>query len=272
MPGEMVDSFRSLLSVQQGVVLITGPTGSGKTTTLYAALQELDTAHTNVMTIEDPIEYQLPEIGQIQVKPKIGLTFAHGLRHILRQDPDVILVGETRDLETAEVLIRSSLTGHLVFTTLHTNDAASAVVRLADMGVEPYLLSASLCASLAQRLVRTLCPKCRQPAVLSDHDRKLLGPYASRLEGASLWEPGGCDDCLNGYRGRTGVYELMMVTRELRDAVRSHADVSTLHRMACESGMRCLFDAGIDAVRAGQTSVSEVLRSVGLPEQGGPAA
>jgi len=146
-----------------GVVLVTGPTGSGKTTTLYAALREVDTQRLNVMTIEDPIEYQIPNIGQIQVKPKIGLTFATGLRHILRQDPDVILVGETRDLETAEILVRASLTGHLVFSTLHTNDAVGAVARLADMGVEPYLLASAFQAALAQRLVRCLCPACAKP-------------------------------------------------------------------------------------------------------------
>ena len=173
-PGLLSD-FRRLLREPHGVILVTGPTGSGKTTTLYAALRELDTAHLNVMTIEDPIEYQLEGIGQIQTHPQIGLTFASGLRHILRQDPDVILVGETRDIETAEIAIQASLTGHLVFTTLHTNDAPGAVVRLTDMGIPPYLLASSVRAVLAQRLVRRLCPHCRRRVALGTEEAARLG-------------------------------------------------------------------------------------------------
>jgi general secretion pathway protein E len=263
MPNDILASFRKLLGGQQGVILITGPTGSGKTTTLYAALQELDTEHTNVLTVEDPIEYQLPHIGQIQVKPKIGLTFAHGLRHILRQDPDVILVGETRDLETAEIMIRASLTGHLVFTTLHTNDAVSAVVRLADMGIEPYLLSASLRGALAQRLVRKLCPACRRPGRLTDEERGALGSLANQLDAASIWEAEGCDACLGGYRGRTGLYELMVVTEDVRAAIRGGMALDAVREMAAGAGMKSLLQSGVDAVARGQTSVTEVLRAVG---------
>jgi type II secretory ATPase GspE/PulE/Tfp pilus assembly ATPase PilB-like protein len=164
MSDEVLSGFRSLLAMPHGMIVVSGPTGSGKTTTLYASLRELDSAHRNILTIEDPVEYQLPDIGQIQVKPKIGLTFAAGLRHMLRQDPDIVLVGETRDIETAEIAVRASLTGHLVFTTLHTNDAAGSVLRMVDMGVEPYLLASCLRGVLAQRLVRRLCPACRREA------------------------------------------------------------------------------------------------------------
>ena len=175
MSAGMLEEFRGILRAPHGIVLVTGPTGSGKTTTLYAALRELDTAHLNVLTIEDPIEYQLPDIGQMQVHPKIGLTFARGLRHVLRQDPDVVLVGETRDLETAEIVVRASLTGHLVFTTLHTNDATGAVTRLVDMGIAPYLLASAARAVLAQRLVRRLCPKCRRETALTAEEAAWLG-------------------------------------------------------------------------------------------------
>lgn len=264
MPTNILTQFQDLLNTQQGIVLITGPTGSGKTTTLYAALQELNTDHINVLTVEDPIEYQLPNIGQIQVKPKIGLTFAHGLRHILRQDPDVILVGETRDLDTAEIVIRASLTGHLVFTTLHTNDAAAAVVRLKDMGIEPYLLAASLRGCLAQRLIRRLCPECKNPVPLTDEEQRLLGTRATSLEGLTLYQSKGCAACLGGYKGRTGLYELMVVNDEIQSAVRSGADTHVLTELARQGGMRTLLDAGLDAVASGVTSVSEVLRCVGL--------
>ena len=191
MESKTLERFRRVLREPHGVVLVTGPTGSGKTTMLYAALRELDTQRLNVMTIEDPIEYQLPNIGQIQVKPKIGLTFAAGLRHILRQDPDVILVGETRDLETAEILVRASLTGHLVFSTLHTNDAVGAVIRLADMGIEPYLLASAFQAALAQRLVRCLCPACRELVPLESEERAVLGPWAGQLA-QGVWRARGC--------------------------------------------------------------------------------
>ena len=218
------------------MILVTGPTGSGKTTTLYAALRELDTQHINVLTIEDPIEYQLPSVGQMQVKPKIGLTFAQGLRHILRQDPDVILVGETRDLETAEIVIRAALTGHLVFTTLHTNDATSAPLRLTDMGIPPYLLSSAIRASLAQRLVRSLCPSCKIPYTATVDDLSAFGPAGRRLSGARLWKAKGCPDCLGGYKGRTGLFELMTMNAELQDAIRGGLSAQEFRRRVGESG------------------------------------
>jgi general secretion pathway protein E len=240
-----------------------GAAGSGKTTTLYAALGELDTAHLNVLTIEDPIEYQLPNIGQIQVHPKIGLTFARGLRHILRQDPDVVLVGETRDLETAEIVVRASLTGHLVFTTLHTNDAPGAVTRLVDMGIPPYLLAAAGRAVLAQRLVRRLCPACRREAALTGRDADWLGQ--PELAGRPAWtaSPDGCPECLGGYKGRTGIHELLAVTPAVSEAIRSAVPSAELRRLAAADGFRDMLADGADKVLAGVTSVAEVLRSAG---------
>jgi len=260
-----LDRFRCVLREPHGVILVTGPTGSGKTTTLYAALREVDTQRLNVMTIEDPIEYQLPNIGQIQVKPKIGLTFAAGLRHILRQDPDVILVGETRDLETAEILVRASLTGHLVFSTLHTNDAVGAVMRLADMGVEPYLLASAFQAALAQRLVRCLCPDCRELSPLTAEERALLGPWAARL-GQGVWHAHGCAHCLEGYRGRTGICEFMAADTALLNAIRAGADLNQLQQLARAGGMRTLWEDGLEKVQHGVTSLTELLRAVGHPD------
>lgn len=260
-----LDRFRRVLRAPHGVILVTGPTGSGKTTTLYAALREVDTQRLNVLTIEDPIEYQLPNIGQIQVKPKIGLTFAVGLRHILRQDPDVMLVGETRDLETAEILVRASLTGHLVFSTLHTNDAVGAVMRLADMGIEPYLLAAAFQAALAQRLVRCLCPDCREPAALTAEERTQLGPWSAQLAGG-VWHARGCANCLEGYRGRTGIYEFMTADVALLTAIRTGADLGQLQQLARTAGMRTLWEDGLAKVRQGITTPAELLRAVGHPD------
>ena len=263
MPAQELAGFRAVIREPHGVILVTGPTGSGKTTTLYAALRELDTAHSNVLTIEDPIEYQLPHIGQMQVKPKIGLTFAQGLRHILRQDPDVILVGEMRDLETAEIAIRASLTGHLVFSTLHTNDATSAVVRMVDIGIPPYLLASALQASLAQRLVRVLCPACRRQAALSAEDKAALGPAASRLAGRPLWQARGCAQCLGGYRGRQGLFEFMLADPAIQEAIRTSTGTQEIRRMAVAGGMKTLLDDAVDKVLAGTTTVAEILRAVG---------
>jgi general secretion pathway protein E len=259
----MLDLFRGILREPHGIVLVTGPTGSGKTTTLYAALRELDTAHLNVLTIEDPIEYQLPNIGQMQVHPKIGLTFARGLRHILRQDPDVVLVGETRDLETAEICVRASLTSHLVFTTLHTNDAVGAVTRMVDMGIPAYLLASATRAVLAQRLVRRLCPGCRQEVALSAADAALLGQPG--LAGRVAWEaaPAGCAECLGGYKGRTGIHELLAVSPAIGEAVRTGVPPAELRRFAVEAGFRDMLDDGVDKILAGITSAAEVLRSAG---------
>jgi general secretion pathway protein E len=261
MDAALLDDFRSLLKAPNGIIVVSGPTGSGKTTTLYAALGEIDSAHRNVLTIEDPVEYRLPNIGQIQVKPKIGLTFANGLRHILRQDPDVILVGETRDAETAEIAVRASLTGHLVFTTLHTNDAPSAVMRLVDMGVQPYLLASCLRGVLGQRLVRTLCDHCKE---LVDFDTAADGldlpaGWVDKAGGAELFTPVGCENCLDGYSGRTGIFELMVCTPELQAAIRNGCQSGDdLREAAVAAGMHQLADDALERVLEGVTALSEV--------------
>ena len=264
MPPAMLEQFRAVLREPHGIVFVTGPTGCGKTTTLYAALRELDTAHLNVLTIEDPIEYQLPNIGQIQVHPKIDLTFARGLRHVMRQDPDVILVGETRDLETAEIVVRASLTGHLVFTTLHTNDAPGAVTRMVDMGIPPYLLASTTRAVLAQRLVRCLCPACRRETGLPAAEAAALGQPA--LAGRRVWEaePAGCPDCLGGYKGRTGIHELLAVGLAIAEAIRTAAPPAEFRRLALAAGFREMLADGLDKILAGVTTAAEVLRAVGV--------
>jgi general secretion pathway protein E len=260
----MLLSLEELMQETHGVILVCGPTGSGKTTTLYAVLQRLNKERSNILTIEDPIEYQLPDIGQIQVKPKIGLTFAAGLRHILRQDPDTILVGEIRDLETAEIAIRASLTGHLVFSTLHTNDAPEAVIRLSDMGIEPYLVAASLRAVLAQRLVRRLCPACREQAPETEALRLAPEPVRLAIGKQAVWRARGCPACLEGYRGRTGLFELMLVNAPLAEAVRTAAhDSRALAELAKRNGMTTLLDDGLAKLAQGVTSLSEILRAIG---------
>lgn len=263
MPASVEQEIRRVLAEPHGVVLVTGPTGSGKTTTLYAALQGLDTGRLNIMTIEDPIEYQIPGIAQIQVKPKIGLTFAQGLRHILRQDPDVILVGEIRDAETAEIAIRASLTGHLVFSTLHTNDALSAVVRLVDMGVPAYLLTEALRGVLAQRLVRRLCPSCRRISIPTDPELAAMGPRAERLRGQPIWRPLGCANCLAGYRDRTGLYEWFRFGEGWEEALRAGASGDQLRRRVQTSQSATLLDDGFGKILRGETSIEELLRVVG---------
>ena len=265
MPGPVDRSFNALLHEANGLVIVCGPTGSGKTTTLYAAIRQLDTRGRNVLTIEDPIEYQLPDIGQMQVKPKIGLTFARSLRHILRQDPDVVLVGETRDNETAEIAVRASLTGHLVFTTLHTNDAASALVRMMDMAVEPYLLASALRGVLAQRLVRRLCPSCRKPVPVTARQLSLLGAAGRRLEGVTVYNPVGCPACLGGYRGRIGIFELLVVDRRMEDLIRGGAtSARTLRDLPGGEGWRGMLEDGLDKVLAGETSLAEILYALGI--------
>ncbi len=264
MSHHVLSSLKNLSLESHGIIIVCGPTGSGKTTTLYAALQQLDKSRTNILTIEDPIEYQLPDIGQIQVKPKIGLTFAGGLRHILRQDPDTILVGEIRDLETAEIAIRASLTGHLVFSTLHTNDASGAVIRMIDIGVEPYLVAASLRAVMAQRLIRKLCYKCRQETTFSSMEPGFPEFVRTAIKNQTIWTAEGCSECLEGYHGRTGLFELMIVDQDMSEAIRSgHTDSRKLRELAISKGMITLLDDGIARVLDGQTSLSEVLRSIG---------
>jgi general secretion pathway protein E len=257
--GETCDAhMRELIHKPHGIILVTGPTGSGKTTTLYASLTELNDSSRNILTVEDPIEYQLEGIGQTQVNTKVDMTFARGLRAILRQDPDVVMVGEIRDLETAEIAVQASLTGHLVLSTLHTNTAVGAVTRLQDMGIEPFLLSSSLLGSLAQRLVRVLCDDCKTPYQASASELEMLGLPAN--ESCTLYHPNGCESCNNqGYRGRTGIYELVLVDDTLRQLIHDRAGELELNRHArtLTSGIR---EDGWRKVLGGHTSVEEVLR------------
>jgi general secretion pathway protein E len=245
-----------------GIILVTGPTGSGKTTTLYAALSEINSVDKNIITIEDPVEYQLPGIGQIQVNPKIDLTFAAGLRSILRQDPDVIMVGEIRDGETARIAIQAALTGHLVFSTLHTNDSFSAITRLLDMGIEPFLVSSSVIGILAQRLVRRLCPGCSVPTPAAESGLAELGLGYMLGENSRLRLPGpGCPACRqSGYRGRTLIQELLLLDDTVRGYVMKRADAATVREICVARGMTTVRDDGAAKVRAGITTVAEVLR------------
>src|SRR5438094_2743733 len=263
MDKEQLRIMESLIHRSHGIILVTGPTGSGKTTTLYAALSRINRPDLNIMTIEDPVEYQLQGISQTAVNPKIELTFANGLRSFLRQDPDVIMVGEIRDLETAEIAIQASLTGHLVFSTVHTNDAAGAVTRLVDMGVEPFLVASSLMGILAQRLVRVVCKECRVPYFPTPEELKEIGltpDDVRETSGGMLYKPGACEQCNNtGYRGRSGIYEMMLMDDELRQLTLKNVDSGTIKRQAVSKGMRTLMDDGAQKVMRGITSVAEVL-------------
>jgi general secretion pathway protein E len=269
------NKLEEYLHKPDGIILVTGPTGSGKTTTLYAALNRIHTEEKNIITVEDPIEYQLKGIGQIQVNPRIGLTFASGLRSILRQDPDVIMVGEIRDLETAEIAMQASLTGHLVLSTLHTNDAPSALVRLIDMGIEPFLVASSLSAVLAQRLVRTLCPHCKisyepsdiEKAYFTDsflHQTHLSQSTGNDTGGGaslSLYKGAGCDMCKGkGYIGRTGIFELLVIDREIRPMITEKIDAKSIKMHAVSKGMKTLLQDGLEKVLSGATTLQEVLR------------
>lgn len=257
MPAPLLQRFESLIHVSEGIILVTGPTGSGKTTTLYSAISDLSSPDVNIMTIEDPVEYKLPAIAQVGVNPKINLTFGAGLRHILRQDPDVIMIGEIRDKETAEIAIQASLTGHLVLSTLHTNDAPSAITRLVDMGVEPYLLSSSVIGILAQRLVRTNCPHCLEKYDPSPSECRQLGlPHAAPFSRGV-----GCPQCFGvGYKGRMPIYELLTVSQPIKQELLISADSVRLRKTAIQEGMTTLLNAGADLVLAGRTTLSEVLR------------
>ncbi len=253
--------LQDLISRSNGILLVTGPTGSGKTTTLYAALSQINSPDKNIITIEDPVEYQLWGIGQIQVNPKIGLTFAHGLRSVLRHDPDVILVGEIRDAETAEIAIQAALTGHLVFSTLHTNDAASAATRLVDMEIEPFLVASVVRAIVAQRLIRVICPECKQgyvpePALLQ---QAAIAP--EQLNGGKVYRGRGCPACSEtGYRGRTGIYEILLVSETIRQLIMKKADSATIGCQAVGEGMRTLREDGARKIIQGITTLEEVLR------------
>ena len=261
MDDDILQKMLFIISKPHGICLVTGPTGSGKTTTLYAALVHLNSPDVNILTVEDPIEYQIQGIGQMQVNPKINLTFASGLRHFLRQDPDIILVGEIRDLETAEIAIQASLTGHLVFSTLHTNDSATAITRLVDMGVEPFLVSSSLEAVLAQRLIRLLCNDCKKAYIPKPSDLEKIGIEVHQTEGINLYNPVGCPICTStGYKGRAGIFELLEITDEIRSMVLANVDSTTIKKKALQNGMRTLRDDGAFKVLAGKTSLAEIFR------------
>ncbi|MBN1336857.1 MAG: type II secretion system ATPase GspE [Deltaproteobacteria bacterium] len=266
---DTLQSFRKMIRLPHGILLVTGPTGSGKTTTLYSALSEINEPDKNILTIEDPIEYELRGIGQTQVNPKIDLTFASTLRAHLRQDPDIILVGEIRDRETADNAVQASLTGHLVFSTLHTNDAPTAFSRLVDMGVEPFLVSSSLIAVLAQRLVRRLCRECREAYRPSEEDLRHLGLGPASVDalvrsmeaGGALYRARGCPTCLGtGYQGRSGIYELLVVNDDIRTMVTAQANAGQVRQVAVANGMATLRDDGIRKVLEGVTSLDEVVR------------
>jgi general secretion pathway protein E len=249
-----------LIQLSHGIVLVTGPTGSGKTTTLYAALNRINSPDKNIITIEDPIEYQLKGIGQMQVNPKINLTFANGLRSILRQDPDVIMVGEIRDAETAEIAIHASLTGHLVFSTLHTNDTAGAITRLIDMGIEPFLVSSSVVSIIAQRLVRCICTHCRQAYTPTPEELAKLG-FKAVSKRPVFYRAVGCSECMRtGYHGRTGIYEILLIDEEIRQMILNKTDSGRIKSRAIEKGMRTLRDDGSRKVMDGVTTMEEVLR------------
>jgi len=257
-----LEKLDSLLHRAHGVIFVTGPTGSGKSTSLYAYLNRINSAEKNVLTIEDPIEYQLEGISQIQVASKKGMTFATSLRHVLRQDPDVIMVGEVRDIETARMAIQSSLTGHLVFSTLHTNDSAGAVSRLLDLGVEPYLVSSSVIAIIAQRLVRRICPDCKQPTEPQENDLRMLGLDSSdAIKNATFYVGAGCERCFQtGYRGRTGIYEVMLIDEPIQELIYKQETAGRIKRHALDAGMQTLRMDGARKVLAGTTTASEVLR------------
>jgi len=255
------NALREIIVKPHGIMLVTGPTGAGKSTTLYAALSTINSVHKRIITIEEPVEYELKGINQIAVRADIGLTFAVGLRHILRQDPNVIMVGEIRDLETAEIAIRAALTGHLVFSTLHTNDAPSAFTRLIDMGIEPFLVASSVEAVMAQRLVRTICPHCKTEKKVERDYLKKIGFPADEIATAQFWHGAGCEECRQlGYQGRLGIYELLLLNEAIRPLILNRAPASTIAQRAIEQGMRTLRNDGWIKVRAGVTTIEEVLR------------
>ena len=260
-------AIREIIIKPHGIFLVTGPTGSGKSTSLYAFLSTINSVHKRIITIEEPVEYELKGINQIAVRPEIGLTFAMGLRHILRQDPNVIMVGEIRDLETAEIAIRAALTGHLVFSTLHTNDAPSAFTRLIDMGIEPFLVASSVEAVMAQRLVRTICSHCKTEQKVERDYLRRIGFPADEIQTAKFWHGVGCEDCRQlGYQGRMGIYELLILNEALRPLILNRAPASTIAQKAIDFGMRTLRTDGWNKVRNGQTTIEEVLRVTQIEE------
>ncbi len=257
-PEDTLEKYKKLIISPYGMLLVTGPTGSGKTTTLYASLSQINSDDKKIITIEDPIEYQIQGINQIQVKPQIGLTFANGLRHIVRQDPDIVMVGEIRDIETSEISIHSALTGHLVFSTLHTNDAPGAITRLLDMGIEGFLVSSSLIGVLAQRLVRVICPKCKEPY---KPQQEMIDKIELLSDNITTYHGKGCEECRHtGYQGRTGIFELMVVNEEIRRFIMERASSELIRKKAVAGGMQILREAGWQKVQEGITTIEEVLR------------
>lgn len=254
---KLLKQFRKLVRMPEGIVLATGPTGSGKTTTLYSAISEVNDSEVNIITVEDPVEYKIAGISQMNVNPRIDLSFAKGLRHILRQDPDIIMIGEIRDKETAEIAIQASLTGHLVFSTLHTNDAPSALTRLSDMGIEPYLLASSILGVVAQRLVRKICPACKTSYTPSLEEMRELGLKSVK----PLYKGSGCDSCFGtGYKGRQAIYELMQAGAKIKEKVLQCQDAEELRKEALSQGMVSLFENGVELALMGVTTSAEVLR------------
>ena len=267
MDPEDLNMVRLLIQKPNGIVVVTGPTGSGKTTTLYSALKELNTIDSKLITTEDPVEYDIDGIIQVQMKPDIGLTFAKCLRSILRQDPDVIMVGEIRDLETAEIAAQSSLTGHLVFTTLHTNDAPSAIARLLDLGIEPFLITATIEGVVAQRLVRKICKNCKEAYEPNEEQLLELDLKPEDVRGKTFYYGRGCDQCNNtGYRGRMGIFEIMTFTDEVRELVMNHASTNVLRNASKKTGMRTLREKGLNAIYNGLTTIEEVVKETVMEE------
>ncbi len=254
--------LKRLVALPHGIILVTGPTGSGKSTTLYATINHINSSDKNILTIEDPVEYQIEGVGQMQVNAKIDLTFASGLRSILRQDPDVIMVGEIRDEETAQIACQAALTGHLVFSTLHTNDAASAVTRMVDMGVEPYMVASVVRALIAQRLVRVLCPRCRVPVTAAEDDLLPLGPAGENLLGRTIHRAGGCSQCMHtGFRGRTSIHEVLEVDEPMAEVILHSSEAGRIRSRAIAAGMVTLRDDGLAKILAGVTTIDEVVRA-----------
>jgi type II secretory ATPase GspE/PulE/Tfp pilus assembly ATPase PilB-like protein len=263
MPADVLETWERLIEKPYGMIIVTGPTGSGKTTTLYTSLERINTPERNIVSVEDPVEYQIARVNQVQVNTKAGLTFAAGLRSILRQDPDVVLIGEIRDRETAQIAVQAAMTGHLVLATLHTNDAPGAATRLADMGVEPFLVTGSLIGVLAQRLVRVICPTCKEAYTPPPDALRRLGLDPDENSELELHRGKGCDSCRQtGYRGRTGVYELMVMNDRLRALVLAGSSADQIGSGAREDGMRTLRDDGVQKVMEGITTVEELLRVV----------
>jgi len=258
---DILPGYLSLIKKPNGVILVTGPTGSGKSTTLYTTLNLLNSTEKKIMTIEDPVEYRLKGISQVQAKPKIGLTFAAGLRSFLRQDPDIMLVGEIRDKETAEIAVQSALTGHIVLSTLHTNDAPSSVIRLVDMGIEPFLIASSVIGVIAQRLVRRICPKCKKEIEITPDIENILDEYKINSNEITLYKGEGCSYCKNtGYKGRIAIFELMLITENIRDLITKNISTGKLRKAAIKEGMCQLREDGMRKVCEGLTTIDEVLR------------